>query len=302
MASTCHTHAGESPQSRSPWWLVPNLLSLDAPLVAVVWLGLFSAAFQVPVAAIEYLLLGIAVWVVYVVDRLVDARFPDDPDAATPRHRFYARHWKAFALTALIAVAGGLVLAFWLLAKPLLSSGLGLSAMVTAYLTLILIGRTWPRSRYFGKEWVIGFVFSAGVFLPVFARASRDQWPGLAVLWVTFGLLCALNCVGIACWEIRRDARDDPDAITRHWPAIEKGYGAMLTIYCCLLVLAGFLVTVTGTAFEPLACMWLGTLGLGLLHTNCRRMHEDVLRVLADAALLFPPLGALAIRWTLVAL
>lgn len=31
-------------KERAPWWLWPNLLSLDAPVVAVAWAWMFSKA------------------------------------------------------------------------------------------------------------------------------------------------------------------------------------------------------------------------------------------------------------------
>ncbi len=54
-------------------WLWPNLLSLDAPIVAVLWQILFARCFQVPVDALAALLLLLTVWLIYAADRTLDA-------------------------------------------------------------------------------------------------------------------------------------------------------------------------------------------------------------------------------------
>ena len=75
---------------RRPLWLWPNLLSLDAPLVAVAWLGMFAKTWQVVwFPKTIYLLVAGVVWIIYVVDRLLDARIhPEDLVSDKPRHRF----------------------------------------------------------------------------------------------------------------------------------------------------------------------------------------------------------------------
>ena len=60
-------------EHRKPLWLYPNLLSLDAPLVAVAWLHVFARTWRLDYHPWEaYVTLGLAVWVIYVADRLLD--------------------------------------------------------------------------------------------------------------------------------------------------------------------------------------------------------------------------------------
>ena len=51
----------EKTEAKPPWWLWPNLLSLDAPLVAVLWQGIFAASAGVSIPFAAHVLLGIAV-------------------------------------------------------------------------------------------------------------------------------------------------------------------------------------------------------------------------------------------------
>lgn len=59
-------------EERRPWWLYVNLLGLEAPLIAVVWLFLFAQTWRVLYHPWEaYVALGFAVWAVRMTVRLV---------------------------------------------------------------------------------------------------------------------------------------------------------------------------------------------------------------------------------------
>ena len=95
-------------ERRIPLWLWPNLLSLDAPIVAVVWLAMFARTWRVDFLQWEsYLALGLATWVIYVVDRLLDVKLlhSDDPRLGE-RHGFLKRHQKKLGWMVLAAGLG----------------------------------------------------------------------------------------------------------------------------------------------------------------------------------------------------
>ena len=54
-------------------WLWPNLLSLDAPVVALLWQILFARCFHARVELLPSILLVLAVWLIYAADRTIDA-------------------------------------------------------------------------------------------------------------------------------------------------------------------------------------------------------------------------------------
>jgi hypothetical protein len=107
------------PDRRTPLWLLPNLLSLDAPLVAVAWLYLFARTWRVDyLPAVAYVALGLAVWAVYIFDRLLDAGLRGTgSDLLQARHRFHLAHKRAFFVTGMVAALTALVLA--LVAMPI---------------------------------------------------------------------------------------------------------------------------------------------------------------------------------------
>src|SRR3982751_3419994 len=80
----------------------PNLLSLDAPVVAVLWQSLFARCFQVPFDASAALLLLLTVWLIYTADRMLDSQ---KGEYCSPRHEFYRRRRREL-LPLWIAVLG----------------------------------------------------------------------------------------------------------------------------------------------------------------------------------------------------
>jgi hypothetical protein len=88
-----------------PWWLVPNVLALDAPAVAVAWQRFLGRQAGVAVPWAATAALAAAVWAVYLADRRLDARRGRlDAD----RHRAAARWPRAVA--GAVGVAAGLAL------------------------------------------------------------------------------------------------------------------------------------------------------------------------------------------------
>ncbi len=239
-------------------WLWPNLLSLDAPIVALLWQLLFARCFHAGVSAIATILLVLAVWLIYAADRVLDAR---DPASHLPRHQFYRRHWRVV----LPMWAGVLVLAGWLawtrLPAPIFERGALLLAAVALYLLAAhLSRRAWP------KEAAVAVLFALGASLAVWGHIHSAADVATVVL---FSCLCWINCVAIEQWE------RGPGS---HWPI----GAAALTVAAASLILVPEHRPVLGTAEAASA------LALLALDRGRHRLSSDALRVLADVALLSP--------------
>jgi hypothetical protein len=253
----------------APLWLWPNLLSLDAPLVALVWQILFGLCFRTGVHWLPAILLSVAVWAIYAADRMLDAWRGDAPE---PRHQFYRRYWRIFLPIWIGVVSLGGLLAALRMEESLLRRGVALSAAVVLYLGIVHLAparlrRLWP------KEIVVAGLFAIG--------ASLETWPRVrgaddALTIVLFSCLCWINCRAIESWE-RRAAPEWP--VTALAAAVAAVALLMLAphrpILCCA-------ETVSAIAF-----VWLDRSRL--------RLSSNALRVLADVALLSPlPLLPLA--------
>src|SRR5947209_5517079 len=122
-----------SSRSHPPLWLWFNLLSLDAPLIALVWQDFLARCYPTVLHAPGRAVLGLTVWAIYLADRLLDVRHPGSP-LESIRHRYYRMH-RGFALLLLTAVVSvDLIVAGLWLRPAVIDNGLLLTACVVIYL------------------------------------------------------------------------------------------------------------------------------------------------------------------------
>jgi hypothetical protein len=237
-----------------PLWLWLNLLSLDAPLVALVWQDFLSRCYPSPLLPAGRCVLGLTVWAIYIADRLLDVRGPAT-DAELPNHRFYRKNRPVWtAILAAVVATDLLVIVLWL--RPaVFVHGLLIALASVAYLAAF----TGSHNRWtFAKKASAAILFSAGVF--VVASANIVVSP-LTLLgpWVTFTLLCAINLVLIEQWK-----RGQPTS----------------RIFIAILFLAPF-----GRWYLAIT---LSSLGLSAIALGGNRLSLEARRVLADLALFTP--------------
>lgn len=315
---------------RYPYWLWPNLLSLDAPLVAVAWAWMFAQTVQVRyVESCSYWLLAGAIWCVYVVDRLLDVwRNKKDVEKMSRRHQF---HWK-FRWLLLLGVSvvawKGVHGVLYVASDALLTAGIGGVFLVLLYFILALLNFE-GRVAYV-KNFLAALIFAYGVaatvlvemiqlpgsFSEFYYQLEMVGEPGYAevteyqvfksfivnaldgvkvvflgsVFVILFATLCYWNITGIDLWEASESADSEEES---------ERYGAMLS--SGLIGLVGICVAV--------AAMWLNEyervyvyaimVSCAVLHwVNRRRevFYLSALRVLADVALLVP----LPLVWLMV--
>jgi hypothetical protein len=249
-------------------WLWPNLLSLDAPAVAVLWQALFVRCFRARFDLLAAVLLPLTVWLIYSADRVFDAW---SNSRSLPRHQFHGRHWRAILAAWLVAFSTAGWLAWKLLPETLFLRGLAVLAAVAIYFALVHLS---PRRRW-PKEFAVAILFTAGVSLAAWQqiRSAAD----IATVAV-FCCLCWINCAAIEQWE--RQPRITPKTAIRlpAWPlraaAIAVGLTALLLLREQRPILGGA-ETLSAFAFAA-------------LDGAKDRLSADALRVLADVALLTP--------------
>jgi hypothetical protein len=197
-----------------PLWIWPNLLSLDAPLIALVWQDFLVRCYPVTLRPAARLALGLTVWAIYVADRLLDVRLPL-LGRESARHAFYRKHAVAWRIVLLILLtADALVALFWVRAA-MLEAGLLVAPGVLLYLAMFALP---GRSKTVWKKLIAAMFFTAGVFLPEFPGNLK-----IALSALGFLLLCLGNLLLIENWE-RGVGR------TRMWL-----WMALLCILCVLL-------------------------------------------------------------------
>jgi hypothetical protein len=238
-------------------WLWPNLLSLDAPIVAVLWQTLFSRCFHAGVNTLAAILLVLSVWLIYSLDRVFDAW---KKAGGMPRHLFYGRHWRMVLplWTLTLTIAGWL--AWTRLPEPILQRGCILLAAVGLYFAVAHSLRiAWP------KEAVVAVLFALGASLSAWGHVHSTADVATIVL---FSSLCWINCAAIEQWENRTDG----------WPVT----AAALCVAALAIVILAHDRPVLSAAETASALAFV------LLDRGRKHLSRDALRVLADVALLSP--------------
>ena len=173
---------------RSPWWLFPNLLSIDAPLVAVLWMWLLAKSMRVVyMDTHSYWLLAGAIWCVYVTDRIWDVRRfchkgEGKVEEMSTRHQF---HWKfrMFLLPLVLVVAGyGIYTAFNVASAALLTAGIAGIGLCLLYALV----RVFDDSEIaYVKNFLAGITFAFGVSAPIVVESTPLQM-GIVDIWYHF--------------------------------------------------------------------------------------------------------------------
>ncbi|MEY2520990.1 MAG: hypothetical protein QOF24_2749 [Verrucomicrobiota bacterium] len=234
-------------------WL--NLVCLDAPIVAVIWLWLFAQTFQMPAHVGNAAALFLTAWFIYLSDRLADAASLTSGSPRSLRQEFCVRHREVW-IVALFMIGGLDAYVIWHNAAAenfLVGAAVGLLALVYLLLNHPL-GRIWRFVPL--KEFSVGFLFAAGTLV-----ALLPALPPLNAAFVlgalAFASLCTLNCISIACWERELDeAQRKISMATRH-PSLTRH----VTKICALLAFASFVMAIACPAAAPI----LGSISLSAL-------------------------------------
>jgi hypothetical protein len=306
---TADSQRGAAAAAAIPFWLWWNLVSADAPAVAIAWAALFARSRGVVLPFSHLAALALVVWLIYLMDRILDALRASDARLLKERHLFSARHRNA--LLSVIALGGAA--AAWLVRDELsareIHAGLVLSAIVGLYMLAVHLPGHAPR-RLLPKEISVGMIFAAGTMLPVWTHAPvfAGAPAALAITrWTLFALLCSLNCVAIECWENACEQSEAGEGVMCASANSVSANGARATRFVAwcdsrLSSLAAGLIAlcfVAAAAWRtPAAAIPATTIGAAalltwLLNSQRARLSATALRVLADGALLVPALVAL---------
>ena len=268
-------------------WL--NLVCLDAPLVAIAWLGVFARTFHVRIQPGNAVALFLTAWLIYLGDRLADSLLLRPGMPRSLRQDFCLRHreiWTAI----LVLVAGFDAYVVWRATAAetfFVGAVVGLLALI--YLVLNHpFGRVWRTLP--AKELVIGFLFAVGTLVALLPNLPRTQ-PAFVISAAMFAIVCSLNCISIAGWERELDEAQGKVSIATRYPAAMRSAAKI----CGVVGLLCFAIAIAGRAALPiLACLGLSAIALAWL--NASRFEVDTKTALADLILLTPLVGLILLR------
>ncbi len=198
-----------------PWWLWLNLLSLDAPFVAILWQAALAHCYHVKLLPGTQVALFLAVWLIYMVDRVLDSFAPVSTGRMSARHAFYRTNRRFFTVIAIPAVTVLLALlsAFAIPAAVMLR-GASLAFLVAIYLLhfaawkhrgIYITGNALVSAAGIAIIWWLPLPgnFQMGVtfgLLVMFAAALNPRWHGIfrvvpkeLICGYLFAVGCSLN-------------------------------------------------------------------------------------------------------------
>ncbi len=275
------------PQAFTPgrphWWQWLTVLSLDAPLVAVLWQALFARELGVRLGWHDPVLIGLAVWIIYAADRWIEGWRLDPEIVRTQRHYFYIRwRWPVFAL-GLVAIVATTAIAITRLDGREFKAGFVLLIPTLLYLLSHQLVHRHHRLRL-PKEICIAVIFALGCALAP-AVQSPDKISSLLLPVTLFGGLCFADCALIASWEKAVDTLHGQTSLALQWT---RGLALIHALPWLLFVTALMVFPFTHPLFA--LCAAASGLLLGLLDVAHPRIGREAARAAVDLTLMTPAL------------
>ncbi len=242
-----------------------------------------------------YFALGLAVWVIYVTDRLLDASLIGGVSGKLePRHEFHRRHQRLFRWLVVVAAIAAVVLVVTRLPMTVYGFGIGgrndINAvpfiavlLVAGFFVLSITSTHGPDEIPHSKNILAGLAFACGTSMIAYAFTTFSVWDFVRSReLISFGVLCILNISAIDHWEHSRRSVD---------PEIKATDELALTLP--LVLLGGSTLVFAAQDHEMTSrpfyyAILTGSALLYILNRNRSRFSMDALRVLADVALLVP--------------
>jgi len=184
-----------------------NLLNLDVAAGAVISALFFSKQFLVSPHAPDVIVLGLTVWIIYTVDRLLDIRNLTGT-AASERHKFH-QHNQRLLWTLLLCIGLIVIFLIFYLSVAVLCNGIYLSGAVLLYILL---------QKYLkAKEIVVAMLYTAGVLLPTWSMILVVI-PLEGYLLIAQLFIVALSNLLLFSWfEYETDQQDGHSSIAIRW-------------------------------------------------------------------------------------
>jgi hypothetical protein len=273
----------ESPAAINPrWWLWPTILSLDAPLVVLLWQALLARTASVSLGGAERTVLGASVWLAYAADRWIEGWRLEPSRIQTHRHLFYQRLRWPIAAAWVLVLSLDIATAVRALSPREIEAGVLLLVPVAAYLlSHQFVHRHRPLRP--PKEACVALLLGAGAGIFVLGRPGAG--PAAAPL-ALFVLLCFSNCAFISVWEDEVDRVHGQTSLALQF---RSAAGPIRALPWVLAAVAAAVWTWGGGPQEaPAACAGASAALLLLVDRAEPRIGRIPARVLADAALMTP--------------
>jgi hypothetical protein len=216
------------------WWLCFNAVAADTVLIVIFWQSLVAEVFDIELEHCHRILLGAAVWLGYMADRVLDG-FQITDRVCSARHSIAFRYREILLLTWVAVLLLSICFAF---------HALPFRELHKCFLLAIFCGFNSLVNLFdkFGnfpipKELRTALLFASGVFLFVaLGLPEFTTWSWIAFL--SFASLCFANCCYAASWDRAVDmAQGQSSLILRRKPLLGLvRFLSFLMAFGCILL------------------------------------------------------------------
>lgn len=266
-----------------PIWLWPNVLSLDAACIAVLWNAFLARSLGLHTGKAELLILGLSVWVIYVIDHVMDARQPVPVYPEPVRKVFFRRHSGPMSAAAGAGTVAAGVLAVLTLPQGVFRLGVAIVISVSIYLGAVHLTPVHQRRRW-PREVLVALLFTIGTILPL-AFMSGAQRSVIIMSGGLFFLLAWANCCTMETLDWHRANRNFIAAphVTALWVSrhLTEFAGLIIAFSACMAIFGRVPLSLA-------AAIVLSSLAMAFAVSQRNAFGTDVRSLLVDAALLSP--------------
>ncbi|MCC9601097.1 hypothetical protein LOC67_11115 [Stieleria sp. JC731] len=244
----------------------------------------------------ELAVIGLSIWIVYTVDRLLDSRSVPSSGHSTDRHRFHYRYRYILLAAWFTAVTIVACLTVRFATEAQLRWGIIAIALSIAYvISAQLLNQI---KTMVPKEIRAGALFAAGTTLVAWADISASAMPSLFITTVLAAMLFSINCFSVSALEVDVDDRQGLDSLAHRHPTNSRLVQGALIAHFVLTIGCWVFAVVPNLIFICLAAsnVLLQVHARGFLVSRQRESKDNRLAStspaasLADLALIVTPL------------
>lgn len=183
-----------------------RFLSLDIAFGAVVLSIVIAKFIGIEMPLSISLCLGIAIWIIYTLDHLIDA-FKSDKPPTIERHLFHRQHFRLLIGALILSLVAG---AYIVLSLPVITFMYGITLTM---LVLVYFGIIYVFKQFYLKEVFVAAVYALGVFVGPVSLNNGQILPTIAMLFLQTFLLALINLILFSSFEYDQDKKDKNSSI-----------------------------------------------------------------------------------------
>lgn len=249
--------------------------------MGLVWQHIFFHHWEVEGHWKYSLILGLAVWLAYMADRLFDNLSLDKAKTMTRRHQFIRSNWRTIVTVWTILFLVSVTFSFVMLTKEEFVGGIWLVILIILYFALIRISKSIPILGS-SKEIITGSLFSIGVsYFPLLSLENPQS--SQHINQVIFAVLCFSNVLLISHWDHAIDQEQQEKNLSQILNKRETILKILLLGQNCF----AFILVIMHMDFFSCALM-ISAISLWILHLKAKYNGPEQLKFLIDAPLILP--------------